>query len=62
MKHSRMSLGIHKISLEVMTQKFFRTTMGISIAEEIGIDKIRSKCTLFDNWLTIFEEIQSTAY
>ncbi|MDY0288312.1 MAG: DUF4276 family protein [Sphaerochaeta sp.] len=41
--------------------KFLKTTMGISIAEEIGIDKIRSKCPLFDNWLTIFEEIQSTA-
>ncbi len=38
--------------------KFLKTTMGISIAEKIGIEKMRSKCPLFDDWLSIFEEIQ----
>jgi acetylornithine/succinyldiaminopimelate/putrescine aminotransferase len=32
--------------------------MGITIAKEIGIEKIRNACPLFDAWLTIFEEIQ----
>ncbi|NWH03749.1 DUF4276 family protein [Desulfobacter latus] len=38
--------------------KFLKTTMGITIAKEIGIEKIRSACPLFDAWLTTFEEIQ----
>lgn len=38
--------------------QFLKTTMGITIAEEIGIEKIRTKCPIFDNWLSIFEEIQ----
>jgi len=38
--------------------KFLKTTMGIAIAQEIGIDKIRNACPLFDAWLTRFEEIQ----
>ena len=38
--------------------KFLKTTMGIGIAQEIGIDKIRNACPLFDAWLTTFEKIQ----
>ena len=38
--------------------KFLKTTMGIKIAQAIGIEKIRKKCHLFDGWLTRFEEIQ----
>ena len=38
--------------------KFLKTTMGIAIAQEIGIDKIRNASPLFDAWLTRFEEIQ----
>lgn len=37
---------------------FLKTTMGITIAEEIGIDKMRDSCPLFDIWLEKFEEIQ----
>ncbi|ABK44087.1 conserved hypothetical protein [Magnetococcus marinus MC-1] len=40
------------------TRKFLKTTTGISVAEEIGIDKIRQKCPLFDSWLATFEKIQ----
>jgi hypothetical protein len=41
--------------------KFLKTTMGITIAEEIGIEKIRNECPLFNNWINIFEEIQRGA-
>lgn len=40
------------------TGKFTKTSVGINIAKEIGIDKIRSKCPLFDAWLHIIEELQ----
>lgn len=35
--------------------KFRKTTEGISIAEQIGIDKIRQRCPLFDEWLSLLE-------
>lgn len=39
------------------TKKFPKTTKGISIAEEIGIDKMREKCPQFDKWIAHFENI-----
>jgi len=44
-----------------LNKRFRKTTMGITIAEEIGIEKMRSKCPLFDNWLSIFEDIQRSS-
>ncbi len=41
-------------------KKFPKTRMGIKIAQEIGIKKIREKCPLFNNWLIEFENIQSS--
>jgi hypothetical protein len=38
--------------------KFLKTITGISIAEKIGIEKIREQCPLFNSWLATFEEIQ----
>jgi hypothetical protein len=38
--------------------KFPKTTTGITIAQGIGINKMREKCPLFDNWLHTFETIQ----
>ncbi len=38
--------------------KFPKTTMGITIAHRIGIEKMRKKCSLFDAWLQTFEKIQ----
>ena len=38
--------------------EFPKTTMGVSIAKEIGIEKIRNECPLFSEWLNTFEEIQ----
>ena len=41
-----------------VNKKFLKTTMGVTIAREIGIKKIRNECPLFDEWLKTFEEIQ----
>jgi hypothetical protein len=38
--------------------KFRKTTTGITIAQEIGIEKMREKCPLFNQWLITFETIQ----
>lgn len=37
--------------------KFGKTTTGISIANRIGIPKMREKCPLFDNWLGQLESL-----
>lgn len=37
--------------------KFPKTTAGIQIAKEIGIDTMRQKCHLFDEWLKQIESI-----
>lgn len=36
-------------------KKFAKTTQGISIAEKIGISKMRQACPLFDGWLKLME-------
>jgi hypothetical protein len=41
--------------------KFLKTTTGISVAEKIGIEKMREKCPLFNSWLEVFEQIQRGA-
>lgn len=38
--------------------KFRKTTTGITIAQAIGVEKMREQCPLFNNWLTAFETIQ----
>ncbi|WP_268921592.1 DUF4276 family protein [Sansalvadorimonas verongulae] len=35
--------------------KFAKTTVGITVAERIGISRMRERCPLFDNWLTRLE-------
>jgi len=37
---------------------FLKTTMGITIAQKIGIEKMRNNCPLFDSWLKKLEDIQ----
>ncbi|MBK8813206.1 MAG: DUF4276 family protein [Acidobacteria bacterium] len=37
--------------------RFKKTSTGLSIAEEIGIARMRSRCKLFDNWLTQLESL-----
>lgn len=38
--------------------KFLKTTTGISVAEKIGIEKMRKQCPLFNSWIATFEQIQ----
>lgn len=38
--------------------QFLKTTTGITIAANIGIEKMRNECPLFNEWLTAFEDIQ----
>ncbi len=40
-------------------KKYSKVRNGIAIAQKIGIDSMRSKCPVFDNWLKAFEEIQN---
>ena len=39
------------------TKKFPKTTQGIAIAREIGIEKMRDKCPQFNAWILRFEAI-----
>lgn len=41
--------------------KFLKTAAGISVAEKIGIKKMREKCPLFNTWLESLEQIQRGA-
>lgn len=38
--------------------KFPKTTTGIAIASEIGIEKMREKCPVFNDWLTRLENLK----
>jgi len=37
--------------------KFKKTTTGIAIAEDIGINGMREKCTVFNTWLVSLESL-----
>jgi len=39
------------------TKRFPKTTQGIAIAKEIGIEKMRDECPQFDAWISCFEAI-----
>ena len=43
--------------LENWDNTYKKTTTGIAIAEETGIDTIRAKCSLFDAWLRKLENL-----
>lgn len=43
--------------LEALSDRFKKTSTGISIAEEIGIDKMRSACPLFNAWIKKLESL-----
>ena len=38
-------------------KKFPKTTLGIQIAVDIGVEKMREKCPLFDTWLKTIERL-----
>ena len=44
--------------LETLSDRFKKTTTGINIAREIGIDKMRESCPIFDEWITELENLK----
>jgi hypothetical protein len=44
--------------LEDLSNRFKKTTTGITIAKEIGLAKIRDKCPIFNEWLTRIENLK----
>ena len=43
--------------LEALSGRFKKTTTGISVAQEIGIDKMRGSCPIFNEWITQLENL-----
>ena len=43
--------------LEALSDRFKKTTTGISVAQEIGIDKMRKSCPIFNEWITRLENL-----
>jgi hypothetical protein len=46
--------------LSKLSDRFKKTTTGITIAKEIGLLKIRNKCPIFNEWLTRIENLEGT--
>ena len=44
--------------LEVLSDSFRKTATGISIAREIGIDRMRASCPIFDEWIIKLENLK----
>ena len=45
--------------IEQLRSRFKKTTDGIAIAKRIGIDKMRSQCPLFDEWVSRLESLSN---
>lgn len=45
--------------LDAMPGKFKKTTTGIAVAQEIGLNKIREKCPVFNQWITKIENLKA---
>jgi len=43
--------------IEKLSSRFKKTTTGIAIARAIGLQKIRERCPLFNEWLSTIEKI-----
>jgi hypothetical protein len=43
--------------LEALSDRFKKTSTGIAIAQEIGVQKMRETCPLFNAWLTKIEQL-----
>ncbi|MYH02093.1 MAG: DUF4276 family protein [Nitrospira sp. SB0675_bin_23] len=44
--------------LAVLSDRFKKTVTGINIAREIGIDKMRGSCPIFNEWITKLENLK----
>jgi hypothetical protein len=45
--------------LIALSPRFKKTATGLAIAKEIGIERMRSSCPIFDAWLTRIEQLPS---
>jgi hypothetical protein len=43
--------------IEQLYSRFKKTSNGIAIARDIGIDRMRARCPVFDSWLTRLESL-----
>ncbi len=43
--------------LEALSDRFKKTTTGITIAREIGLQKLRDTCPIFNEWLVKIEQL-----
>ncbi|NTW84487.1 MAG: DUF4276 family protein [Chlorobiaceae bacterium] len=43
--------------LKGLSDRFRKTSTGIGIAQAIGLEKMREQCTLFNEWLTVIENL-----
>jgi hypothetical protein len=44
--------------LEYLSDRFKKTSTGITIAKAIGLTKIRERCPIFTNWLRSVEDLR----
>ena len=49
------SKRLERLSMNEQNIHYRKTTLGIQIAEAIGIDNIRKKCPIFHSWITRLE-------
>ena len=47
-----------RLDIWAPNKKFLKITMGITIAKQIGVDKMREACPPFNQWLSVFEQLQ----
>lgn len=60
-KINNSSLTAPSKRLDKLYDRYKKTSTGITIANAIGIVKMREKCPVFDNWLkTVEEKLEST--
>ncbi len=43
--------------LKALAPRFKKTSTGIAIAKKIGVDQIRAKCPIFDDWISRIESL-----
>ena len=55
--HQRDTSPSHRIET-LVGRSFRKTTEGIAIAQAIGLDQMRRKCPLFDQWLSQIEALR----
>lgn len=57
--HERNTSPSHRLD-DLCKEGFRKTSTGISIAQEIGLPKMRAECPLFDQWVRTIEGLAET--